>query len=123
AGRSRNDLVATDLRLWVKHAALDLVARVRALATTLVDRAEQYAADPMPGYTHLQRAQPVTLGHHLLAHAFPFVRDAVRLERAARAADASSLGAAALAGSTLCTDPGQTAAELALFRAFDSSVV
>jgi argininosuccinate lyase len=122
AGRSRNDLVATDLRLWVKHAALDLVGRVRALASALVDRAEQHAADPMPGYTHLQRAQPVTLGHHLLAHAFPLVRDAVRLERAAAAADVSSLGAAALAGSTLGVDPEQAAADLGMSRAFDNSI-
>jgi argininosuccinate lyase len=122
AGRSRNDLVATDLRLWVKHAARDLAGRARALASVLVDRAEQHAADPMPGYTHLQRAQPVTLGHHLLAHAFSLVRDAVRLERAADAADASSLGAAALAGSTLGIDPGQTAADLGMSRAFDNSI-
>ena len=122
AGRSRNDLVATDLRLWVKHAALDLAGRVRGLAAALADRAEQHAEDTMPGYTHLQRAQPVTLGHHLLAHAFPFARDADRLERAAAAADVSSLGAAALAGSTLGIDPAATAADLGMSAAFDNSI-
>src|SRR5205823_2330868 len=122
AGRSRNDLVATDLRLWVKHAALDLAGRARALASVLADRAEQHAADPMPGYTHLQRAQPVTLGHHLLAHAFPLTRDAVRLERAAGSADVSSLGAAALAGSTLPIDPSATAADLGMSGPFDNSI-
>jgi argininosuccinate lyase len=122
AGRSRNDLVATDLRLWVKHAAFDLAGRVRALASALVDRAEQHATDPMPGYTHLQRAQAVTLGHVLLAHAFPLTRDITRLERAADAADVSSLGAAALAGSTLGIDPAGTAADLGMSRPFDNSI-
>jgi argininosuccinate lyase len=122
AGRSRNDLVATDLRLWVKHAALDLAGRVRALAAALADRAEHHAADPMPGYTHLQRAQPVTIGHHLLAHAFPLARDAVRLDRAAEAADVSSLGAAALAGTTIGIDPARTAADLGMASAFDNSI-
>ena len=122
AGRSRNDLVATDLRLWVKHAALDLASRVRALAGALVDQAERHAEDPMPGYTHLQRAQPVTIGHHLLAHAFPLARDADRLDRAAAAADVSSLGAAALAGSTLGIDPVQVAKDLGMAGAFDNSV-
>src|SRR5204862_5659285 len=71
AGRSRNDLVVTDLRLWVKQAATDLAGRSRDLAAVLADRAEEHASAVLPGYTHLQRAQPVTLGHHLLAHAFP----------------------------------------------------
>src|SRR5947209_12628338 len=76
----------------------------------------------LPGYTHLQRAQPVTLGHHLLAHAFPLVRDADRLARAATAADTSSLGAAALAGSTLGVDPGATGADLGFGAVFENSI-
>src|SRR5207253_3193490 len=79
AGRSRNDLVVTDLRLWVKDAAGDLARRTGALASVLADRAESHLDDVLPGYTHLQRAQPTTLGHHLLAHAFALSRDVGRL--------------------------------------------
>src|SRR5205823_1992434 len=122
AARSRNDLVVTDLRLWVKEAATDLAERTRDLASALADRAEEHASAVLPGYTHLQRAQPVTLGHHLLAHAFPLARDAERLARAAVGADSSSLGAAALAGSTLGIDPGATAADLGFGGAFENSI-
>jgi argininosuccinate lyase len=122
AGRSRNDLVATDLRLWVKEAARDLAREARDLASVLADRAEGEAETLMPGYTHLQRAQPVTLAHHLLAHAFPLVRDAQRLERAAAAADVSPLGAGALATSTLPLDPAGTARSLGFGSAFDNSM-
>jgi argininosuccinate lyase len=122
AGRSRNDLIATDLRLWVKEAARDLAEGARELARALADRAEEHADAVMPGYTHLQRAQPVTLAQHLLAHAFALERDAARLARAAAAADRSSLGAAALAGTTLSLDPAETAAELGFESTFDNSI-
>jgi len=122
AGRSRNDLVATDLRLWIKDAAVELAGKVRALAGALADRAADHAEDPMPGYTHLQRAQPVTIGHHLLAHAFPLARDVERLAHASRAADVSPLGAGALAGSSLGIDPGPTATELGFGSAFENSI-
>jgi argininosuccinate lyase len=120
--RSRNDLVVTDLRLWVRGAAGELAGLVRGLASALGDRAEGHAADVMPGYTHLQRAQPVTVGHHLLAHAFGVARDAERLDIAGSSASTSSLGAAALAGSTLSIDPEGTANELGFHLTFENSI-
>jgi argininosuccinate lyase len=122
AGRSRNDLVVTDLRLWVRDAANELAMLARRLARTLGARAEHHATDVLPGYTHLQRGQPVSLAHHLLAHAFPFARDAERLERASRATDVSALGAGALAGSTLSLDPRQTATDVGMAGAFENSM-
>ncbi|HEX6547326.1 MAG TPA: argininosuccinate lyase [Candidatus Dormibacteraeota bacterium] len=101
AGRSRNDQVALDLRLWCRAAASALVAELAALAAALADVALRHADWPMPGYTHLQRAQPVTVGHHLLAHAEPLLRDARRTQHAYEAADEMPLGSGALAGSTL----------------------
>jgi argininosuccinate lyase len=122
AGRSRNDLVVTDLRLWTVDACDDLVARVIELVGSLADQAEANLGAVMPGYTHLQRAQPVSLSHHLLAHAFPLVRDAGRLRRARRTADHSALGAGALAGSTLPLTPEATAERLGLAGAFENSI-
>ena len=81
-GRSRNDQIALDERLYLREI-IDLVdAGLREVQEALADRAEAHAAVPMPGYTHLQRAQPVTVGHHLLAHAEPLLRDGVRLRHA-----------------------------------------
>jgi argininosuccinate lyase len=105
AGRSRNDQVAAALRLYVEDACAEAVAGIEELARTLLDRAEQEAETPLPGYTHLQRAQPVTLGHHLLAWVEMLDRDRERCRFAARAAGPSPLGAAALAGSTLELPP------------------
>ncbi len=122
AGRSRNDLVVTDLRLWVEDAARGMADRTRGLAEALAYRAEEHAETLLPGYTHLQRAQPVTLGHHLLAHAFPLARDAERLDRAARSADLSGLGAGALAGSTLGLDAHRTAGALGFTTTFENSI-
>jgi argininosuccinate lyase len=122
AGRSRNDLVATDLRLWCRDAAAGLVARAVALAQTLARRAEEHVDTVMPGYTHLQRAQPVTLGFHLAAHAFAVARDAARFSAARNAADCSVLGAGALAGTTLPLEPAVAAEELAFARLFDNSM-
>jgi argininosuccinate lyase len=122
AGRSRNDLVATDLRLWAKAASAELADLTRGLVETLSARADEHTRTLLPGYTHLQRAQPVTLAHHLLAHAFPLLRDAERLERAGAAADVSPLGAGALAGSTLELDPAATADALGFASAFDNSI-
>jgi argininosuccinate lyase len=122
AGRSRNDLVATDLHLWCRDAAAGLVCGSLTLADALAARAEQHAASPMPGYTHLQRAQPVTLGFHLLAHAFAVVRDAGRFEWARRAADVSPLGAGALAGTTLPLEPDVAAEQLGFERLFDNAM-
>jgi argininosuccinate lyase len=105
AGRSRNDQVAAALRLYVQDACTEAVDGIEALALSLLDRAEAEAETPMPGYTHLQRAQPVTLGHHLLAWVEMLDRDRARFRFAAEGARPSPLGAAALAGSTLDLPP------------------
>jgi argininosuccinate lyase len=105
AGRSRNDQVAAALRLYVADACAEAVDGIEALARVLLDRAEEDATTPLPGYTHLQRAQPVTVGHHLLAWAEMLDRDRARFHFAADAARPSPLGAAALAGSTLELPP------------------
>ena len=101
AGRSRNDQVAAALRLYVGAACTEADASVRALASAILDVAEPHAETPMPGYTHLQRAQPVTLGHHLLAWVEMLERDLERFSFARGQAAPSPLGAGALAGSTL----------------------
>jgi argininosuccinate lyase len=101
AGRSRNDQVAAAFRLYVEDACAEASAGIDALALAVLDRAEAEAQTLMPGYTHLQRAQPVTLGHHLLAWVEMLDRDRARLSFAAQQAAVSPLGAGALAGSTL----------------------
>jgi argininosuccinate lyase len=101
AGRSRNDQNMLDLRLYCRTMAAELVAGLAGLITALAAQAERHADWAMPGYTHLQRAQPVTVGHHLLAHAEPLLRDVMRLQQAYRMADEMPLGSAAVAGSTL----------------------
>ena len=106
AGRSRNDQVAAALRLYVADACAEADAAIRLLAGAILQRAAEDAETPMPGYTHLQRAQPVTVGHHLLAWVEMLERDLGRLAAAAAAAAPSPLGAGALAGSTLPLAPG-----------------
>jgi argininosuccinate lyase len=101
AGRSRNDQVAAALRLYVADACREADDAVRELASTTLDLAEPHAETPMPGYTHLQRAQPVTFGHHLLAWVEMLERDLERFRFAAGQAAPSPLGAGAVAGSTL----------------------
>ncbi len=101
AGRSRNDQVALDLRLYCRSASAAAVSAVADVVEKLAAQATGHASWPMPGYTHLQRAQPVTLGHHLLAHAEPLLRDAERFQRAYDSADEMPLGSGALAASTL----------------------
>jgi argininosuccinate lyase len=101
AGRSRNDQVALDLRLYCRAAASELVAAVAEVVDALAGQAHTHAGWVMPGYTHLQRAQPVTVGHHLLAHAEPLLRDAERFRHAYACADEMPLGSGALAGTTL----------------------
>jgi argininosuccinate lyase len=97
-GRSRNDQVATDLRLWVREAVGLLRQGITRLRRALLDLAKREGDEPMPGYTHLQRAQPVLFGHFLLAHFERFGRDGARLCDAAARADACPLGSGALAG-------------------------
>jgi argininosuccinate lyase len=101
AGRSRNDQVVTAFRLWALDACGEAKSGIQALAGIVLDRAEEHADTLMPGYTHLQRAQPVTLGHHLLAWAEMLDRDRDRFALASAHAAASPLGAGALAGTTL----------------------
>ena len=106
AGRSRNDQVAAAFRLYVADASAEAAEAIRAFAAVLLDRAEADAETPMPGYTHLQRAQPVTVGHHLLAWVEMLERDLARFAFARTQAEPSPLGAGALAGSTLPLQPG-----------------
>ena len=96
--RSRNDQVATDLRMFVRAACDEAAARLRALRGALIDLAEREAETVIPGYTHLQRAQPVLLAHHLLAYEEMFARDAERLRQARRRVNVLPLGSGALAG-------------------------
>ena len=103
-GRSRNDQVATDLRLWLRGEIDRIVAPVQALQRALVALAERHADTVMPGFTHLQVAQPVTFGHHLLAYVEMFERDHERLQDARRRVNRLPLGAAALAGTTFPID-------------------
>jgi len=105
AGRSRNDQVAAALRLYVADACSEAGAAIRAFVLVVLERAEGEAETPMPGYTHLQRAQPVTVGHHLLAWVEMLERDQARFRFAAEQAAPSPLGAGALAGSTLSLPP------------------
>jgi argininosuccinate lyase len=110
--RSRNDQVATDLRLWVRGAIDRLDGAMRELQRALIDRAEAEAATLMPGYTHLQIAQPVTFGHHLMAYVEMIGRDRGRLADCRHRLNQSPLGAAALAGTSFPIDRHATAAAL-----------
>jgi len=121
-GRSRNDQIATDLRLYTKREVLDVARRVLLLQRVLLEQAEGAGEAYLPGYTHLQRAQPVTLAHHLLAHGWALARDVDRLLDARTRMDVSPLGAGALAGSSLPLDPSGVAADLGFARAFDNSL-
>ena len=113
-GRSRNDQVALDLHLFVRDAAERIGAGLLAAMRSLVGVAETDGNLVLPGYTHLQRAQPILLSHHLLAHFEAFKRDLRRLEAAREAAGVSPLGAAALAGTPHPVDPRLTAGELGM---------
>jgi argininosuccinate lyase len=115
-GRSRNDQVATDLRMWARRACTDLLLAVAGLQEALVARAAEHRRTPMPGYTHLQRAQVVSLAHHLLAYVEMLARDALRLSAARIACDELPLGSGALAGSTLPLDRSRVAHELGFAR-------
>jgi argininosuccinate lyase len=112
AARSRNDQVATDTRLFCREAIDVLSESVAALQRALLDRAERYADTVVPGYTHLQRGQPVTVGHHLLAYVEMLGRDRDRLADCRRRVNVCPLGSGALAGSTINLDREAIAAEL-----------
>ncbi len=121
-GRSRNDQIATDLRLFAKRELATVAGRVLDLQQVLLDRAIEAGGSYLPGYTHLQRAQPVLLAHHLLAHGWALARDVDRLLDARRRLDVSPLGAGALAGSSLALDPAAVAADLGFAAVFDNSL-
>ena len=121
-GRSRNDQVATDLRLWAKREMTDLAGVVADLQAVLAQQAETAGPAYLPGYTHLQQAQPVLLAHHLLAHGWALARDVDRLLAAGQSADVSPLGAGALAGSSLPLDPDMVAQELGFAARFENSL-
>ncbi|MDE3139786.1 MAG: argininosuccinate lyase, partial [Acidobacteriota bacterium] len=120
--RSRNDQVATTLRLFTRDALSALARQTLELATTLATVGERYPEAYLPGYTHLQRAQPVLLSHHLGAHAFSLARDVDRLLDARRRLNVSPLGAGALAGTSLPIDPARTAALLGFDEPFANSM-
>ena len=114
--RSRNDQVATDFRLWVRDAFDRVDAGLRALQTVLIEQAERHTDTVMPGFTHLQSAQPVTFGHHLLAYVEMFGRDRGRATDGRRRLNECPLGAAALAGTSFPIDRAATAAALGFDR-------
>jgi argininosuccinate lyase len=120
--RSRNDQVATDLRLWCKAALTEIARAVHGLQVVLLNQAIAHPGVYLPGYTHLQRAQPVLLAHHLLAHGWALGRDVQRLKDTIARLDVSPLGAGALAGTSLGIDPAATAADLGFARVFHNSL-
>ena len=120
--RSRNDQVALDLRLYLKKETAAVVSLTKKLIAAIADVAEAHAETVMPGYTHLQRAQPVTFGHWILAYAFMLSRDITRLNNAADNMSLSPLGACAFAGTTYPIDRGMTANALGFTGALPNSV-
>ena len=120
--RSRNDQVATDFRLWVRDCIDGFDAALKDLQSALLDKAEAHADTVMPGFTHLQSAQPVTFGHHMLAYVAMFGRDRARLLDARKRVNESPLGAAALAGTSFPIDRAQTAAALGFDRPMANSL-
>jgi len=121
-GRSRNDQVATDIRLWLRSMVDDALSRLRKLQASLVALAEQHADTVMPGFTHLQVAQPVTFGHHLLAYFEMLQRDAERLLDARKRINRLPLGAAALAGTSYPIDRERVAHELGFEAVCENSL-
>jgi len=122
AGRSRNDQVATDLRLYLRDHARGVAARLVELADALLEQAARHVETPAPGMTHVQHAQPVSFGHQLLAHVQPLLRDLSRLADWDARAAVSPLGSGALAGSSLPLDPVAVAKELGFDRAAANSM-
>ena len=120
--RSRNDQVACDFRLWCRDRAIELGARIGELIAVLADRAEENLDTVMPGYTHLQRAQPITFAHVLCAYCFMLLRDRGRLMDAIVRGNECPLGSGALAGTTYPIDRGFTASALGFFRPTDNSL-
>ena len=122
AGRSRNDQIATLVRMYLREHARSVAGRVLDVVDALVDQAQRHPGAPMPGRTHLQHAQPVLLAHHLLAHAWPLLRDVERLRDWDSRAAVSPYGSGALAGSSLGLDPAQVATDLGFERPVENSI-
>ncbi|UYN84508.1 MAG: argininosuccinate lyase [Microcella sp.] len=122
AGRSRNDQIATLVRLYLRDHGAVIAREVRSLIEALAAQADAHPDAVMPGRTHLQHAQPVLLAHHLLAHAWPLVRDLERLRDWAARSDRSPYGAGALAGSSLGLDPALVATELGFSGPTENSI-
>lgn len=121
--RSRNDQVATDIRLYARAELDALASELSALVLAFVDLADSHADTIMPGFTHLQVAQPVTFGHHLMAYAEMFLRDLERVRQARERLNVSPLGAAALAGTGYPIDTAYSAVELGFARAFRNLLI
>ncbi|WP_120002807.1 argininosuccinate lyase [Nesterenkonia muleiensis] len=122
AGRSRNDQIATMVRMYLRDASRGIAEGVLGVVDALIEQARNHPNTPMPGRTHLQHAQPVLLGHHLLAHAWPLLRDVERLRDLDRRLAYSPYGSGALAGSSLGLDPAQVAAELGFDGPVENSI-
>ena len=122
AGRSRNDQVTTDLRLFAIDHMLEVASLITALNTAILNKANEYVNDSAPGFTHIQHAQPVSFGHELAKHAHAFARDLDRINDWFKRTSVSSLGAGALAGSSLPLNPERTAKELGFDSSFANSI-
>ncbi len=122
AGRSRNDQIATLVRMYLRDAMSRLRGDIAAVATALADQAAVHLGVPMPGRTHMQHAQPILLSHHLLAHAWPLVRDLDRIADLDKRLAISPYGSAALAGTSLGLDPEAVAAELGFAGSVSNSI-
>lgn len=120
--RSRNDQVALDIRLYLRHESDEIYNQMTELVDVITKKAEQYSNSVMPGYTHMQRAQPITFGHHLLAYAEMILRDKQRLQDAKDRMNYCPLGACALAGTTYNTDREMTANALGFNGAMQNSL-
>ena len=120
--RSRNDQVATDFKLWVRNRIDEIAMEIKKLRQALVARSEEHAATIMPGFTHLQAAQPITFGHYLMAYYEMFSRDQARFADARERLNTCPLGAAALGGTSFPADREQTAKELGFDSATDNSL-
>jgi argininosuccinate lyase len=122
AGRSRNDQVTTDFRLFAIDHMLEVAALITVLNSAILKKASEYVNDSAPGFTHIQHAQPVSFGHELAKHAHAFARDLDRIHDWFKRTSVSSLGAGALAGSSLPLDPAHTAKNLGFESAFANSI-
>ena len=120
--RSRNDQVALDIRMYLRDKSEDVIALLRQLISAIADKAEEGKAAILPGYTHLQRAQPITFGHHLLAYAQMFLRDISRVHDAVARMNYSPIGSCALAGTTYNTDRRYEAEKLGFYGITQNSI-